>query len=94
MTDITIRKTVSRYELIINDEVAAFADYVTDGNVVELPHTVTNSQHRGKGLAGKLVTHILDELHDAEAKVLPTCQYVARFIDERPQYQQLVHREG
>jgi uncharacterized protein len=90
MSEITFAKTEERYELLIDDVVAVFADYFVESNTVELPHTVTEPHFRGQGLAGKLVAHVLDELVAAEMSVLPSCPYVASFIETHPQYQQLL----
>jgi uncharacterized protein len=90
MSEITFAKTETRYELLIDGVVAAFADYFVDLTTVELPHTVTEPHFRGQGLAGKLMTHVLDELVAAEMSVLPSCPYVASFIETHPQYQQLL----
>jgi uncharacterized protein len=90
MSNVTFRQTKSRYELLVDEDVAAFADFVAADGVVELPHTVTDPAYRGKGYAAKLVTHVLDELLSDAATVLPSCSYVARFIDEHPKYQALL----
>jgi uncharacterized protein len=83
-------KSDSRYVLSLDGTEAAFADYSRGGDAVELPHTVTHPQFRGQGLAGKLVAHILDDLTTQALSVIPTCPYVATFIGEHPQYQQLL----
>ena len=85
-----ITKKPSRYELTVNGELAAFADYIVDGTSVELPHTVTQPQFRGKGFAAALVAHILDELRSVDTKVVPSCSYVAHFIAKHPEYLPLV----
>jgi uncharacterized protein len=88
----SIAKTPDRYELLIDGELAVFADYVVHGDVMELPHTVTNPAFRGRGLAAVLVSHILDELRSVDARVIPSCSYVATFIDRHPEYQPLLRR--
>lgn len=88
--ELDINKTPHRYELLIDGRLAAFADYIVDGTSVELPHTVTQPDFRGRGLAAVLVTHILNELRSADASVVPSCSYVARFIERHPEYQPLL----
>jgi uncharacterized protein len=89
---VSFSKTESRYELLVDDRVAAFADYfqLGDGHAVELPHTVTHPEFRGQGLAAKLITHVLDDLRASNQKVVPTCSYVSHFIKSHPEHQDLL----
>jgi uncharacterized protein len=80
----------SRYEAIVDGEVVAFADYEVTGAIVVLPHTVTTPALRGRGHAGQVVRFALDDIRDSGRKVIPSCWYVARFIDEHPEYADLV----
>ena len=41
----------SRFELLIDGRVAAYIDYVDHGYALELTHTVTEPDFRGRGLA-------------------------------------------
>jgi predicted GNAT family acetyltransferase len=80
----------SRYELVEGDDVVGVADYVMDGNVMILPHTVIVWPRRGTGLGAELVRQVLDDARKRGLGVRPTCWYVAQFIDEHPEYQDLV----
>jgi uncharacterized protein len=80
----------SRYELVEGDDVVGFADYVMDDNVMILPHTVIVWPRRGSGLGAELVQQVLDDARARGLEVQPTCWYVAQFIDEHPEYQDLV----
>jgi uncharacterized protein len=87
---VVITKTPDRYELRIDGQLAAFAEYVVDDTSVELPHTVTEPQFRGRGIAAALVSHILDELRAVDARVVPSCSYVAHFIQKHTEYHSLL----
>lgn len=80
----------SRYELSIDGEVVAFADYRVDGDRVVFPHTVVQPAHRGHGLGAELVRRALDDVRTTGRTVVPRCWYVAQFIDEHPAYRDLV----
>jgi predicted GNAT family acetyltransferase len=80
----------SRYEVVLDGQVAGFADYVDDGHRVEMPHTVVEHEHRGKGLAAVIVGHALDDIRARGRSVVPSCWYVQRYIDEHPEYADLV----
>jgi uncharacterized protein len=90
MSTISFSKTASRYELTIDGLVGSFADYLVVGDAVELPHTVTDPRFRGQGLAGKLIRHVLEEIQESRGKIIPTCEYVAHFIEDHPEYQPLI----
>jgi predicted GNAT family acetyltransferase len=80
----------SRYEAVVDGQVVAFADYEVSGSIVVMPHTVTQPAMRGQGHAGRVVQFALDDIRNAGRKVIPSCWYVARFIDEHPEYADLV----
>ncbi len=80
----------SRYELVHDGRVVGVADYrVRDGAVV-FPHTEVDPALRGQGLAAQLVRHALDDVRSTGRRVVPSCWYVARFIDDNPEYADLV----
>ncbi len=79
------------YELVdIDGRVLGRADYYLDGDVVVVPHTEVIPDRRGHGLGAEMVRGVLDDLRARGALVRPRCWYVAEFIDEHPQYQDLV----
>jgi predicted GNAT family acetyltransferase len=80
----------SRYEAVVDGQVVAFADYEVRGSIVVMPHTVTQPHLRGQGHAGRVVQFALDDIRSAGRKVIPSCWYVAQFIDEHPEYADLV----
>ncbi len=92
--DGTVRRNteLSRYELVIDGQVASYADYQDDGSLVVLPHTVTLPEFRGRGLAAKLVRATLDDLRRLARDVQPSCWFVAEFIDLHPEYADMVPR--
>lgn len=80
----------SRYELVEDDRVIGIADYREREGVVELPHTVIDPKRRGEGLGAVLVQAALDDIRPSGRTVVPTCWYVAEFIDGHPEYADLV----
>jgi predicted GNAT family acetyltransferase len=87
---VTDNRSRSRYEVVIDGQVAGFADYVDDGHRVVMPHTVVEHEHRGEGLAAVIVGHALDDLRARGRSVVPSCWYVKRYIDEHPEYADLL----
>lgn len=80
----------SRYELLVDGEVVGVADYTLVGDRVIIPHTEVAPARRGHGLGAVLVEGVLDDIRAYGHTVVPRCWYVAQFIDERPEYRDLV----
>ncbi|HKH05701.1 MAG TPA: GNAT family N-acetyltransferase [Acidimicrobiales bacterium] len=80
----------SRYEIHVDGELAGIADYRADGPVLTFPHTVVDGHRRGQGLGAELVRGALDDVRRAGKTVVPSCWYVAQFIDENPDYRDLL----
>lgn len=78
-----------RYELFDGGDLVGVADYRRSGDIVVLPHTVIEPGHRGKGYAAVLVRGALDDLRRQGVRVDPQCWYVAAFIDDHAEYQDL-----
>jgi predicted GNAT family acetyltransferase len=80
----------SRYELLVDDELVGVADYVVRDGVVVFPHTAILPAHRGRGLAAQLIRFALDDVRRSGRPVVASCWFVADFIDEHPEYRDLV----
>jgi predicted GNAT family acetyltransferase len=81
----------SRYELAEDGRLIGICTFTRCGDgVVELPHTVIEPARRGHGLGAELVRAALDDLRTSGDTVVPTCWYVAEFIDDNPEYRTLL----
>ena len=80
----------SRYEIYVDGTLAGIADYARRGNSLVFHHTEVDPRLRGRGLAAELVRFALDDVRSAGGVVMPTCWYVERFIDEHPEYQDVL----
>lgn len=80
----------SRYELLVDGELAGIADFHLDGDAVVLPHTEIDAARRGQGLGAILVQGVLDDVRHAGRTVVPACWYVAQYLDEHPDQQDLL----
>lgn len=80
----------SRYELYVEDDLVAIADYRLDGDVVVFPHTEVRADLQGRGLGAQLVREALDDVRSSGRRVIPRCWYVAEFIDDHPEYKDLL----
>ena len=79
-----------RYELVIDDEVVGVADYRVQGEVMVFPHTEIERSRQGGGLGAILVGGALDDVRTQGRTIVPACWYVAQFVEEHPDYRDLV----
>lgn len=62
----------------------------TKPGIRDLFSTFVPTDLRGEGVAGRLVKGVLDHARAHDLKVVPSCWYVARYIDNHPEYSDLV----
>jgi uncharacterized protein len=95
-TEVAVPQTVddnaelSRFEIKDHGRVVGVADYRVEGDRVVLPYTEVDPALRGSGLGAELIRAALDAIRDSGRGVVPQCSYVAHFIAEHPDYQDLV----
>ncbi|HWE58033.1 MAG TPA: GNAT family N-acetyltransferase [Acidimicrobiales bacterium] len=80
----------SRYELVVDGEVAGIADYTLEGDRLVIPHTEIDARRRGRGLGAVMVQGVLEDVRASGRTVVPLCWYVAQYIDEHPEFGDLV----
>ncbi|NQX11779.1 N-acetyltransferase [Microbacteriaceae bacterium VKM Ac-2855] len=81
----------SRYTLWVDGSYVGLADYALRGDDVVFLHTEIDPAHRHEGLGATLVQAALDDAHRRFAgAIVPVCPFVAEFIEEHPDYQELL----
>ena len=80
----------SRYELHVRGELAAFTNYRLEPDRIVFTHTETFDQFAGHGLATHLARAVLDAARARALRVVAQCPFVAEYVDEHPEYQDLV----
>ncbi|MBF4461518.1 MULTISPECIES: GNAT family N-acetyltransferase [unclassified Rathayibacter] len=81
----------SRYTLWVDGEAVGLADYARRGADVVFLHTEIAPARRHEGLGDTLVGAALDDAHERfGAHIVPACPFVAEFIAEHPDYQELL----
>ena len=81
-----------RYEAVEYGAVLGYSVYIEEGEAIELPHTVVEPAFKGKGIASALVRYALDDIRANGRRVIPTCAFVAAYIQRHPEYADLVAR--
>ena len=90
--EISVQKneTEGQYEILVGGEVAGFATYTDANGVRDLPHTVVDPKFRGQGLSKPLIQAALDDARADDMLVTPSCPAVERYIEQNPQYRDLL----
>lgn len=94
--DIVDNLSRDRYELwrIEDDGERTFIGFLayqrTDGDIVDLQHTVISERFSRQGFARMLVTHALENLSERGDAIIPTCSYVQEYLRRFPTHQGLV----
>jgi predicted GNAT family acetyltransferase len=88
--EVTDHDEAGRYEVRVDGELAGFADRTLRDGLIVLPHTVVDPAFRGRGLAAHLVRRALDDARAQGLSVVPSCWYVAQYIDDHPADQDLL----
>lgn len=78
-----------QFEIEVDGQVALLA-YFLDGSTIHYPHTEVPKALERHGLAAKLARHALDYARANGLMVVPRCPYVRAYIQEHPEYADLV----
>ncbi|HEY1225883.1 MAG TPA: GNAT family N-acetyltransferase [Ramlibacter sp.] len=79
-----------RFELEADGRPAGHLNYREREGVLELVHTEVDDAFQGRGLAAVLAKAALDGARAAGQRVVPSCAYVASYIERHPEYRDLV----
>lgn len=79
-----------RFEYTAANGELAVCEYVRTGAVWELNHTYVPDSLRGQGIAAKLVEATLAHVRSEGGKVIPSCSYVAVFLQRHQAYADLL----
>ena len=94
VADVRHNPDASRYEIVRDGRVVGIAEYADRGDVMLFHHTEIDRPLRGDGLGAQLVQGALDDVRAHGRRIIPTCWYVAQFVDEHPDYGDLLAPSG
>ena len=83
-----------RFEAIVDGKVAAYSEYNVLKTGLLFTHTEVLPQHEGQGLGSQLAKFALDEVRARNVQAVPVCQFIAGYIREHSEYQDLVSPES
>ncbi len=84
--EIVDSRDASRYEIRLDGQLAGFADYRLEGDVITFTHTETDPAFGGRGLGSKLVAFAVTDVRSRNLRIVPQCPFVAAWIKD--------HEEG
>jgi predicted GNAT family acetyltransferase len=85
---VMVRKATerSRFEAVIDGDVAGFADISEDADSVVFPHVEVRSKWRGQGIASTLVRQAFDDVIASGKTITPLCPFARGFVERHPEY--------
>jgi len=60
-----------------------------DPSLLDLDHTYVPREARGGGIASQLTVHALEYARERGYRVVPSCPFVAAYIERHPEYREL-----
>ncbi|WP_152188411.1 GNAT family N-acetyltransferase [Georgenia satyanarayanai] len=82
--------TRHRFEATAGGDLLGVAVYERDADVVVLTHTVVEPSAAGQGVGSALASAALEAARTEGLRVVPECSFMAGWIDEHPEYADLV----
>jgi predicted GNAT family acetyltransferase len=88
--DVTRNDAGLQYEVELNGTPAGLIRYRVDGDVLDMVHTEVDPEFEGGGVGSTLVQRALDDVRERGLYVRPSCPFVAAYIEQHPDYADLV----
>ena len=88
-------KDRSRYEAHDTDgSLMGFVDYKLYPGVITFLHAETLPDFRGRGVAGSIAVKSLEDARALGLRVKPACPFYQDYLEQHPEYGDLVKRPG
>jgi predicted GNAT family acetyltransferase len=87
---VTDNEAKSRYIADLDGDPVGIAVYERSDDTIVFTHTVVDGEIEGRGVGSTLIRHALDDARARYLTVVPQCAFVAAFIEDHPEYQDLV----
>lgn len=94
--DITVQNAPdrSRYEARIGGVLAGFSQYRLADDRITFVHTEVDTKFEGKGVGSAIARYALDDVRSRGGlTVIPSCPFIAAWLDKHPGYQSLVQQD-
>ena len=85
-TEVIHQADRNRYAIFLEGEEVGEATYTPKGDRWVFDHTFVNPAHQGKNLAAILIREAFEDIRaNQHGLVEPTCSYVVRYMEKRPE---------
>ena len=84
-----INEAESQFEFQIGDQ-TALIEFAIEGDKIYLTHTEVPESLSGKGVGSELVKQTLQHIKKQNLTVMPLCSFVAKYIDNHPEWHSLL----
>lgn len=91
--EVTDRPDENRFAVLVDGVDAGGAYYERRGDRVVFDHTEVSDRFEGMGVGSALARSALDSVRAAGQKAVPVCPFIARYVDNHPEYADLVDHE-
>lgn len=78
-----------RFTALVDGHEARLSYRVVDDRTFDFTSTFVAPELRGRGVGEQLVMHALDYAREQGRRVVPSCWFVGRVLDQHPEYQDL-----
>ena len=86
---------LNRFEIYSDGELAGFADFKIENQMISYTHKEIDPRFGGKGLGSQLIKEALDEALEQNLEVAPYCSFVSTYIKKNSEkYLDLVPKSG
>lgn len=79
-----------RFSARFDDGDAYVAYHERPDGTLDLQHTIVPPEEQNRGVGGELVQHVLDHARREDLRIVPSCPFVAAWIRDHPEYEDLV----
>ena len=79
-----------RYELLVDGQSLGAAEYSEQGERMVFTHTEVDPSLSGQGLGSVLAEGALEDARRRSKRVVPQCEFIARYIERHEQRQDLL----
>ncbi len=90
IVEILDRPAQERFVLTVDGAPAGLATYRLRGDVITFIHTEVAPEFGGRGLGARLAAGALEDVRRRGLTVVPRCPFIARFIRDHAEYQDLL----
>lgn len=90
--EVTHKEANHRFEVWLDGKLSKL-DYIQEGKNFVITHVGVYPEHRGQGVAGRIVEASLEYAKQNSLRVVPMCSYAAAYIRRNPKHMELTDQE-